>query len=133
MFITPAIAAGTKLSVVRHIFGADNTAEVPTGGFPHITILPRSKNAATSHVTPGECGIMLGRNIPVVRHLEIETPILPVANGGKQQSAIALVRNGKTESRHIGDGHPVKLHLQVLSRTYSRRMVEGNFTGFDQY
>ena len=133
MLITPAIAARAKLAVIRHVFAPDNTAEAAAGGFAHIAVLPGSEQAAGGHVTPGKCGVTLGRNIPVVRHLKAKAPVLSKADRGKQQAAFALVRNGKTESRRISDWHTVKADLQVLSRTNPGRMVQGNFTGFDQY
>ena len=133
MLVTPPVSTGTIFAVIGHEFTAKDPPKISSGGFAHIAVLPGSKKAAVGHKSPRKRRVMLRGDIPVIRHLNIKTPILAVADHGKQQPTLAFVRNRKAELWRIGNRYAVELQLQMLSRPHSRGMIQSDLAGLDQY
>ena len=72
--------------------------------------------AALAHHARRESGILLGRNVPVIRRCQIQSAIIGSPQTGREESAHAFIGDGKRQPGRVDQRHILEKHLGIARR-----------------
>ena len=79
-----------------------------------------------------ECGVAVGRDIPVIGHAQFQAATAVQPHARRQPSTLAVIAERKTQHRQAQDGHPQKLQHRTLGHAHMGFEVELHALGAQQ-
>ena len=111
--------------IVRHVFQVDLA-----GAARHqISELAGQHRAAVAVDARIQRGVVVRRQVQVIRRAHLETGAAGVADGRIQEAALAPVVDRKAEIRQVQEGHVAQPHGGVARHAHARFLVDGDRLG----
>jgi hypothetical protein len=114
------VPVGFGDAVVGQVLGFDDACAV--GG--EIPELRAELEAALGHHPRRQRGVVVWREVEVIRHRGVEAADAARAECGREEPALALAGERELEPRRIGDGHAEEAHRRVVRGADHPRAVD---------
>ena len=106
--------APRQFPVVVIVRGQERAGEFGTGAAPKMPELRLHASPPSRHVPPNERGVVVGRQVQVVGHGDVDAAI--VANGREQEAAAASPLHRKAKVRRVENRHAPQIQAGMASR-----------------
>ena len=107
--VAPAVAAVAQLVIGQQV-GVQAAAVVAF----EVAELATHLDAAAQHDGRREGGVAVGRDVPVIRHRQVEPALVVEPDGGRQPAGLAPLAERKAHGRHRQDGHALELQHRAF-------------------
>ncbi len=112
MSVRPQRSILSQNPVVGEVFVVEHSPAIGA----EIAIFALQLQSALAHHARRESGILLGRDVPVIRRCQIQSAVIGRSQTGREKAAHAFIGDGKRQPGRVDQRHILEEHLGIARR-----------------